>query len=120
MPDYPGAWIGRVESVSGADVVLRVPAQQLLDGWKYRNQWLKVGGASGSRRRPRSSPAPSSDLTPLDRPDSSDEPRVNRSPHDDLLDRAIRESIGGRFASSAGRRRVVGLDIVGVGTLSAQ
>ena len=30
IPDYPGAWIGRVESVSGADVVLRVPAQQLV------------------------------------------------------------------------------------------
>jgi hypothetical protein len=43
-PDYPGAWIGRVESVAGSDVVLRVPAQQLVNGWRYRNQWLKVGG----------------------------------------------------------------------------
>ena len=43
-PVYPDAWIGRVESVGGADVILRVPAQQLLDGWRYRNQWLKVGG----------------------------------------------------------------------------
>jgi hypothetical protein len=44
VPEYPGAWVGRVESVSGGDVVLRVPAQLLSNGWKYRNQWLKVGG----------------------------------------------------------------------------
>ena len=44
-PDYPGAWIGRVEGVSGTDVLLRVPAQQLANGWTYRGQWLKVGGA---------------------------------------------------------------------------
>jgi hypothetical protein len=25
--------------------VLRVPAQQLANGWTYRGQWLKVGGA---------------------------------------------------------------------------
>jgi hypothetical protein len=45
VPDYPGAWIGRVESVSGPDAVLRVPAQQLASGWTYRGQWLKVGGS---------------------------------------------------------------------------
>jgi hypothetical protein len=44
VPDYPGAWVGRIDSVSGADVVLRVPAQQLSNGWRYRDQWLKVGG----------------------------------------------------------------------------
>ena len=45
IPDYSGAWIGRVESVNGTEVVLRVPAQQLANGWTYRGQWLKVGGA---------------------------------------------------------------------------
>jgi hypothetical protein len=45
LPDYPGAWRGRVESVNGGDVVLRVPAQQLITGWRYRGQWLKVGGS---------------------------------------------------------------------------
>ncbi len=44
VPDYAGAWIGRVESSSGADIVLRLPAQQFSNGWKYRNQWLKVNG----------------------------------------------------------------------------
>jgi len=44
VPDYPGAWVGRVESVNGAAIVLRVPVQQLEGGWKYRNQWLKLGG----------------------------------------------------------------------------
>jgi hypothetical protein len=44
IPDFPGAWIGRVTSVSSADVGLRVPAQQLQNGWRYRNQWLKLGG----------------------------------------------------------------------------
>jgi len=45
VPDYSGAWVGRVESTSGADIVLRLPAQQFSNGWKYRNQWLKVNGA---------------------------------------------------------------------------
>lgn len=45
VPDYVGAWVGRVESVNGADVVLRLPVQQLEGGWKYRNQWLKLGGS---------------------------------------------------------------------------
>ena len=45
VPDYAGAWVGRVESTSGADIVLRLPAQQFSNGWKYRNQWLKVNGA---------------------------------------------------------------------------
>jgi hypothetical protein len=45
VPDYPGAWIGHVESVSGSDLALRVPAQQLANGWTYRGQWLKLGGA---------------------------------------------------------------------------
>jgi hypothetical protein len=45
VPDYVGAWVGRVESVNGADVVLRLPAQQLEGGWKYRNQWLKLGAS---------------------------------------------------------------------------
>jgi len=44
VPDYAGAWIGRVESASGSDIVLRLPAQQFSNGWKYRNQWLKVNG----------------------------------------------------------------------------
>jgi hypothetical protein len=43
-PDYPDAWIGRVESVSGMDLVLRLPGQHLVNGWRYRDQWLKVGG----------------------------------------------------------------------------
>ncbi len=45
IPDYSGAWIGHVESVTGTDAVLRVPAQQLASGWTYHGQWLKVGGA---------------------------------------------------------------------------
>jgi hypothetical protein len=44
VPDYPGAWVGRIESVNGADIMLRVPVQQLVGGWKYRNQFLKLGG----------------------------------------------------------------------------
>ena len=43
-PAYPDAWIGRVESVGANEVILRLPAQQLVNGWRYRNQWLKVGG----------------------------------------------------------------------------
>jgi hypothetical protein len=43
-PEYPDAWIGRVESVGGAEIVIRLPAQRLVNGWRYRNQWLKVGG----------------------------------------------------------------------------
>ena len=43
MPDYPGAWIGRIESVAGNDVTLRLPAQRLANGWKYRTQFLKLG-----------------------------------------------------------------------------
>jgi hypothetical protein len=45
IQDYPGAWRGRIESVSGTDVVLRLPAQALANGWRYRNQWLKINGA---------------------------------------------------------------------------
>jgi hypothetical protein len=45
VPDYPGAWVGRVESVNGADIVLRLPVQQLDGGWKYRDQRLKLGGS---------------------------------------------------------------------------
>ncbi len=44
MPPYPNAWLGRVESVSGLDVVLRLPAQHLANGWKYRGQILRLGG----------------------------------------------------------------------------
>lgn len=44
MPPYPHAWIGRVESVAGTEVVLRLPAQRLANGWKYRTQYLKLGG----------------------------------------------------------------------------
>ncbi len=44
VPDYAGAWIGTVESASGSDIVLRLPAQQFANGWKYRNQWLRVNG----------------------------------------------------------------------------
>jgi len=45
VPDYPGAWVGRVESVTGADIVLRLPVQQLDGGWKYRDQRLRLGGS---------------------------------------------------------------------------
>jgi hypothetical protein len=45
IPEYPGAWIGRVESVSGTDIGLRVPVQQMASGWMYRGQWIKVGAA---------------------------------------------------------------------------
>jgi hypothetical protein len=45
VPDYPGAWVGRVESVNGADIVLRLPVQQLDGGWKYHDQRLKLGGS---------------------------------------------------------------------------
>ena len=68
IPDYPGAWIGRVESVSGADMVLRVPAQQLVNGWRYRNQWLKVGGAVRFETSTTVISGTIADLTPLDRP----------------------------------------------------
>ena len=44
MPPYPNAWLGRIESVSGLDVVLRLPAQLLANGWKYRGQMLRLGG----------------------------------------------------------------------------
>ena len=45
VPDYPGAWVGRVEAIKGTDVTLRVPAQQFVNGFRYRNQWLKVGSS---------------------------------------------------------------------------
>jgi len=41
--EYEGAWIGRVESVSGGEVILRLPAQRASAGWSYQNQPLKVG-----------------------------------------------------------------------------
>lgn len=69
-PVYPDAWIGRVESVGGADVILRVPAQQLLDGWRYRNQWLKVGGALRFETPATIVTGTIVELTPLDRPAS--------------------------------------------------
>jgi len=67
-PDYPGAWIGRVESVGGAEVVLRVPAQRLVNGWRYRNQWLKVGGAVKFETSAIVIGGTIADLTPLDQP----------------------------------------------------
>jgi hypothetical protein len=67
-PEYPGAWIGRVESVSGADVVLRVPAQQLTTGWRYRNQWLKVGGILRFETPVKVISGTIGSLTPLDSP----------------------------------------------------
>jgi hypothetical protein len=65
-PDYPGAWIGRVESVSGTDVVLRVPAQRLVNGWRYRNQWLKTGGTVRFETAAMVISGTIADLTPLD------------------------------------------------------
>lgn len=44
MPAYAGAWLGRVEAVSGNDVTLVLPAQHLANGWRYRTQLLKLGG----------------------------------------------------------------------------
>jgi hypothetical protein len=67
-PDYPGAWVGRVESVSGADVILRIPAQRLVNGWRYRNQWLKVGGAVRFETSATVIGGTIVDLTPLDQP----------------------------------------------------
>ena len=66
VPDYAGAWVGRVESVSGGDVVLRVPAQLLSNGWKYRNQWLKVGGGLRFETSTAVISGTIADLTPLD------------------------------------------------------
>jgi hypothetical protein len=66
VPDYPRAWVGRVESVSGGDVVLRVPAQLLSNGWKYRNQWLKVGGVFRFETSTAVINGTIADLTPLD------------------------------------------------------
>jgi hypothetical protein len=68
VPDYAGAWIGRVESSSGADIVLRLPAQQFSDGWKYRSQWLKVNG--GIRFETPTSVINGTvvDIAPVDRP----------------------------------------------------
>jgi hypothetical protein len=67
-PDYPGAWIGRVESVGGADVVLRIPAQRLVNGWRYRNQWLKVGGTARFETSTTVITGTIADLTPFDQP----------------------------------------------------
>jgi hypothetical protein len=67
VPDYPGAWVGRIESVSGADVVLRVAAQQLSNGWRYRDQWLKVGGVLRFETPTVVIIGTIFDLTPLDR-----------------------------------------------------
>ena len=67
-PDYPGAWIGRVESVSGTDIVLRLPAQQLVNGWRYRNQWLKVGGTVKFETSAAIVSGTIADLTPLGQP----------------------------------------------------
>ena len=66
IPDYPGAWIGRVESVNGAEVVLRVPAQQLANGWTYRGQWLKAGGAIRFETSAAVIGGTIADLTPID------------------------------------------------------
>jgi hypothetical protein len=66
VPDYPGGWVGRVESVSGGDVVLRIPAQQLTNGWRYRNQWLKVGGPLRFETSTAVINGTIADLTPLD------------------------------------------------------
>jgi hypothetical protein len=44
VPEYEGAWTGRVEAAGAADLVLRLPAQHLANGWKYRDQWLKLNG----------------------------------------------------------------------------
>ena len=98
VPDYAGAWIGRVESSSGADIVLRLPAQQFSNGWKYRNQWLKVNG--GIRFE---TPTSVINGTVVDiRASRSDPPEMIPEPREhDLLDVAIRDSITGRIAASA-------------------
>jgi hypothetical protein len=67
-PDYPGAWIGRVESVSGDNVGLRLPAQRLVNGWRYRNQWLKVGGGLKFETSGTAMSGTIADLAPLDQP----------------------------------------------------
>jgi hypothetical protein len=66
VPDYPGAWVGRVEAIRGADVALRVPAQQLVNGFKYRNQWLKVGSSLRFETSSIVINGTIADLTPLD------------------------------------------------------
>jgi hypothetical protein len=66
IPDYSGAWIGRVESVNGTEVVLRVPAQQLANGWTYRGQRLKVGGAIRFETSTAVIAGAIADLTPID------------------------------------------------------
>lgn len=66
VPDYTGAWLGRVESVTGADIVLRLPAQQLEGGWKYRNQWLKLGGSIKFESSTAVINGTIAELTPLD------------------------------------------------------
>jgi hypothetical protein len=69
-PDYPGAWIGRIESAGGADVVVRIPAQRLVNGWRYRNQWLKVGGPFRFETPMAVINGAIAELTPLDQPAS--------------------------------------------------